>query len=325
LVIGGVHIKLKLGKDEPIATKDTATVGKPPEPPQIPKSESDKKESVDKLRTVIKFDQKPATEEPKKQETQIPAKPPTQKEQPASAKPTPATILQEKAPAAPAGDASREDLEQRRTILQNLKDFDFQIKKNQEDITHVTEKVENLSKDLDDLVSLYEIVSEQMNPFVGLSKVTKKRLDALENITSDVDALKTKFGDIEAAIEKGGTLPIKPKDQPKPPETKTKPTDSPTTTSPATTPTPAQPPETLTTPIKPETTTPIPSPTTPPTTPVTPTPQTPPTSPLTTTTTYSTATYTDTDLDVILSKALESILMEQRIDSIMNEFFQELK
>ncbi|MBS3778395.1 MAG: hypothetical protein KGY50_03775, partial [Candidatus Thermoplasmatota archaeon] len=88
------------------------------------------------------------------------------------------------------------------TILQRIKDFDFQIKKNQQDINAVGEKITALSKDLDDLVSLYEIVSEQMNPFVGLSKVTKKRLESLENITREVDTLKEKL----STIESGGAI-----------------------------------------------------------------------------------------------------------------------
>ncbi len=120
-------------------------------------------------------------------------------------------IVGDKTPGASV-DAAREDLEQRRTILQNMKDFDFQIKKNQEDVTKLLEKVENLllekvenlSKDLDDLVSLYEIVSEQMNPFVGLSKVTKKRIDALENFTKEVDSVKIRMGELESIIEKNG-------------------------------------------------------------------------------------------------------------------------
>ncbi|MFH1100520.1 MAG: flagella accessory protein C [Methanobacteriota archaeon] len=82
-----------------------------------------------------------------------------------------------------------------------MKDFDFQIKKNHEDITAVKDRMEGLTKDLDDLVSLYEIVSEQMNPFVGLSKVTKKRLDALENFTREVDELKNRMSEIESVIE----------------------------------------------------------------------------------------------------------------------------
>ena len=102
---------------------------------------------------------------------------------------------------------SREGLEQKRAILQSIKDFDFQIKKNQEEITTVNQKLDSVSKDLDDLVSLYEIVSEQMNPFVGLSKVTKKRIDALENFTREIDDLKNRMGDIESfAVRTGADL-----------------------------------------------------------------------------------------------------------------------
>jgi len=101
-------------------------------------------------------------------------------------------------------ESSREGLEQKRAILQSIKDFDFQIKKNQEEITSVNKKLDAVSKDLDDLVSLYEIVSEQMNPFVGLSKVTKKRIDALENFTKEIEDLKTRIGDMESFAVKAG-------------------------------------------------------------------------------------------------------------------------
>lgn len=87
-------------------------------------------------------------------------------------------------------------------MLQNMKDFDFQIKKNQEDITNIAEKIDGITKDLDDLVSLYEIVSEQMNPFVGLSKVTKKRIDALENFTQEMGIIKNRMEDVESVMEK---------------------------------------------------------------------------------------------------------------------------
>jgi flagellar protein FlaC len=87
-------------------------------------------------------------------------------------------------------------------ILQNIKDFDVQIMKNQEDIGNLFKKLDGLSNDLDDLVSLYEIVSEQMNPFVGLSKVTKKRIDALENFTQEVESIKTRMNDLESILEK---------------------------------------------------------------------------------------------------------------------------
>ena len=102
------------------------------------------------------------------------------------------------------GETTREGLEQKRAILQNIKDFDFQIKKNQEDVSGINQKLDGVSKDLDDLVSLYEIVSEQMNPFVGLSKVTKKRLDALESFTREIDILKERMGEMESFAERSG-------------------------------------------------------------------------------------------------------------------------
>jgi flagellar protein FlaC len=98
----------------------------------------------------------------------------------------------------------RESLEQKRAILQSIKDFDFLIQKNQEDISQINNKLDSITKDLDDLVSLYEIVSEQMNPFVGLSKVTKKRIDALENFTKEIEDLKERTGELESFAEQSG-------------------------------------------------------------------------------------------------------------------------
>jgi archaellum component FlaC len=206
-------------------------------------------------------------------------------------------IVGDKTPGASV-DAAREDLEQRRTILQNMKDFDFQIKKNQEDVTNLLEKVENLSKDLDDLVSLYEIVSEQMNPFVGLSKVTKKRIDALENFTKEVDSVKIRMGELESVIEKngfstgGGITPtaVKPSsevkktvsDLPAAPTVKTvTPTSIPTVTTVTQTPIEMQP--------------------------------------------IEAQNISDKEMDEILSKSLEALFIEQNIETMINEFFLSLK
>jgi hypothetical protein len=202
-------------------------------------------------------------------------------------KPDVTKIIAEKTPGA-ATDAAREELEQRRTILQNLKDFDFQIKKNQEEITNINGKVESLSKDLDDLVSLYEIVSEQMNPFVGLSKVTKKRLDALENIIKEVDGVKTRMGDLESNLEKNGVT-IKSSIDLVTPIPTTEPN-----TKPETSPTPKV--SLATPPLRPR--------------------------PLQATALES---LNENQIDDLLNKSLESLLMEQNIDTMMNEFFINLK
>lgn len=164
-----------------------------------------------------------------------------------------------------------------------MKDFDFLIKKNQEDITNMSNKVESLSKDLDDLVSLYEIVSEQMNPFVGLSKVTKKRLDALENIIKEVDGVKTRIGDLESTLEKTNLPVIKTTPQP---ELKTTPLATTTTEIP---------PQHETQGLKPS---------------IQP---------------GFVEKITERDLDDLLNRSLESILTEQNIDSMINDFFINLK
>ncbi len=189
-------------KEQP-TSESTAT------PKAVEQSDEKKKEDVEKLRTVIKVNEGEAPaeeqkEEPSAEETPTEGKkeensPPAEekKESPKSTNPK-----APQAPAAPAG-GSREDLEQRRNMLQSIKDFDFQIKKNQGEIGKMVEKLDGLTKDLDDLVSLYEIVSEQMNPFVGLSKVTKKRIDALENFTKEIEDIKTRMEDVESVVEKG--------------------------------------------------------------------------------------------------------------------------
>jgi predicted RNase H-like nuclease (RuvC/YqgF family) len=190
-------------------------------------------------------------------------------------------------PPATGADAAREELEQRRTILQNMKDFDFQIKKNQEDLTNLNEKVENLSKDLDDLVSLYEIVSEQMNPFVGLSKVTKKRIDALENFTKEVENVKTRITDLESQIEKNNVNGVKiapPNPVVQPASIETAPSETPKST-----------------PVN------IPPPT------------------LSPMVYKNESELTENQIDEILSKSLESLLQEQNIDTMINDFFLSLK
>jgi flagellar protein FlaC len=190
-----VSIKLKMGKgeDESVDESDDDSSPKTEESSEEPKNdeedESEEKKNADDLRKVIKVNEKKeekSTEEKKQEDKKT--EPP---------KPSPKKV-------ANGEPSSREELEQKRAILQSIKDFDFQIKKNQEEITGLNKKLESVTKDLDDLVSLYEIVSEQMNPFVGLSKVTKKRIDALENFTKEIEDLNNRMGDLESFAEQAG-------------------------------------------------------------------------------------------------------------------------
>jgi len=195
-----------MGKSDS-ASADTSDKEK--EAPTEDASKADKKaeqpeEDVENLRKVIKLNDN-ANEDKKSDESK---KDNEQDEDDVDGIDDLVEEAEEEGSTAPA--STREELEQKRAILQRIKDFDFQIKKNQQDINAVGEKIAALSKDLDDLVSLYEIVSEQMNPFVGLSKVTKKRLESLENITNEVDTLKEKLSTIEA----GGAIQTLKQEQP---------------------------------------------------------------------------------------------------------------
>lgn len=173
--------------------------------PEVEKKDEQPTEDVESLRKVIKLNDN--SNDAQEENQQAESKSEGKEEDNLEGIDDLVEEAEEQGSAAPA--STREELEQKRAILQRIKDFDFQIKKNQQDINAVGEKITALSKDLDDLVSLYEIVSEQMNPFVGLSKVTKKRLESLENITRELDTLKDKLSTIEA----GGTIPTVQKNQ----------------------------------------------------------------------------------------------------------------
>ncbi len=205
--IGGVSIKLRMGKDEDKLAEQSSDNNKTPATEtsdkrtdseknedknpknsnvpniKIEEKVEDKKNNVNDLRRVIKLGPKEDEESQKQGEKKD-------------------KVLKQNEPIQfDSETTTRESLEQKRAILQSIKDFDFQIKKNSEDINSLNQKLDSISKDLDDLVSLYEIVSEQMNPFVGLSKVTKKRIEALENFTKEIEDLKNRMGDLESFAE----------------------------------------------------------------------------------------------------------------------------
>jgi len=173
-----------MGKGEDSKSTDETITSNKTSETTIPATET--KKDVENLRKVIKFGS--TAEESDKKSTASNDK----------------TVINQKVENTEDQKASRETLEQKRAMLQSIKDFDFQIKKNQEDINNLNQKLDGMSKDLDDLVSLYEIVSEQMNPFVGLSKVTKKRLDSLESFTKEIDTVKNRVGDLESFAERMG-------------------------------------------------------------------------------------------------------------------------
>ena len=174
------------GKDEIVTEEPSATQDEKNDS----SDNSEKVEDVESLRKVIKLkdtnDESDDSNKPVEEEEDLNDL--VEDEQPAASSSAPV-------------ESSREALEQKRILLQRIKDFDLQIKKNQSDINSISEKINAISKDLDDLVSLYEIVSEQMNPFVGLSKVTKKRLESFENINKEIGLLNKRLNSMEAEFK----------------------------------------------------------------------------------------------------------------------------
>ncbi len=200
VVYGGVWMRLKMGKGENGSAErldgensEPVTKPTPREPEEkIKKSEAlDEKADVDSIRKVIKLEspEETSTETEKSEALDEKAEEVPKEKDISGSAPDPTT-----------GKPPEQNME----VLKGMKDFDFQIKKNQGGITNLNQKLDSVTRDLDDLVSLYEIVSEQMNPFVGLSKVTKKRIDALENFTREVETLKSRMEDMESFAEQAG-------------------------------------------------------------------------------------------------------------------------
>jgi flagellar protein FlaC len=95
----------------------------------------------------------------------------------------------------------KKQIEEKKEYLKQIKEFDFRISENKKQINEFEKSLNNVNANLDDLVSLYEIVSEQMNPFVGLSNVTKKRIEALETYSKDIEVLKSRMMEIESDLD----------------------------------------------------------------------------------------------------------------------------
>jgi flagellar protein FlaC len=206
-------MELRMGKEEENKTEDAQTTddGELTLAQLRKKSKNEQQENVEdvkNLRKVIKLNapDEQTSEEQQEPPTEIKIK--REEPQEATDEQEPKKVQADKKPVEKENHESnkqeplpnqdsKDSLDQKRLILQSIKDFDFQIKKNQSDIEKTKQKIDSLAKDLDDLISLYEIVSEQMNPFVGLSKVTKKRLDSLENITSEINDIYRRIENLE--------------------------------------------------------------------------------------------------------------------------------
>jgi flagellar protein FlaC len=61
----------------------------------------------------------------------------------------------------------------------------------------IKNKLTHLDSKLIDMLSLYEVVANQVNPFVGVSKVTSASIEKLEEMGQDVEKLEDKVSSME--------------------------------------------------------------------------------------------------------------------------------
>jgi len=98
-------------------------------------------------------------------------------------------------------------------ISKTINDINTQILQNKKAIESLEERILEISKDIEDLISLYEIAYAEMNPFVGISKVTSKRIESLENMYREIKELKRKIEALENSTGGKINVAIPPEDK----------------------------------------------------------------------------------------------------------------
>jgi flagellar protein FlaC len=88
-------------------------------------------------------------------------------------------------------------------IMERLNDIDNKLPRIDIAINNLKKEVDSLKQDLQkmddslkDMMTLYEVVSSQINPFVGSSKVTALSIQRLDNIENELRRLEQLVGDV---------------------------------------------------------------------------------------------------------------------------------
>lgn len=96
-----------------------------------------------------------------------------------------------------------EDSENQEKILKKVSTLDDEVLKLKmsmntvkKDVTEVQDGLKSLEENIRDIMMLYEVVSTQINPFIGESTVTATNLEKLERMTKELKDLRTNIDDI---------------------------------------------------------------------------------------------------------------------------------
>lgn len=92
-------------------------------------------------------------------------------------------------------------------ILAKIEELESKFPKLETMITNLRKENESLRDNLDrinenfhDIMALYEVVSNQINPFIGASKITTASIERLEKLEYETEILKKKIEDLQKDI-----------------------------------------------------------------------------------------------------------------------------
>lgn len=87
-------------------------------------------------------------------------------------------------------------MERLTTIDDELPRLKMGVNSVRKDIDEIRNELGRLDENLRDIMMLYEVVSTQINPFIGESKVTATSMEKLERMNEEVKEVKTTLEDI---------------------------------------------------------------------------------------------------------------------------------
>jgi len=105
-----------------------------------------------------------------------------------------------------AGDDNREaettEITERLNAIDNeIPRIDIAVNTVKKDISEIKNELGKLDENLRDMMMLYEVVSNQINPFIGISKVTATSMEKLESLERDMDRNKENLEDVLVDIK----------------------------------------------------------------------------------------------------------------------------